>query len=139
MRIAVALLLAAPAAANPYCSLLPANAPGFEMRAVHTEENQWLAEIELVEWVEGARIKLEWAGGMTIAQANHAEVVDPEYNGATVVLAPAQTALGEMSAAGRPWRVLVLGYEKEVIMAGGGGGAPPLTEINLGEAPKRRK
>ena len=88
MRVAVALLLAAPAAANPYCSLLPANAPGFEMRAVHTEENQWLAEIELVEWVEGARIKLEWAGGMTIAQANHAEVVDPEYNGATVVLAP---------------------------------------------------
>ena len=54
MRIAVALLLAAPAAANPYCSLLPANVPGFEMRAVHTEENQWLAEIELVEWVEGA-------------------------------------------------------------------------------------
>ena len=47
MRIAVALLLAAPAAANPYCSLLPANAPGFEMRAVHTEENQWLAEIDL--------------------------------------------------------------------------------------------
>ena len=60
MRIAVALLLAAPAAANPYCSLLPANAPGFEMRAVH-QENQWLAEIELVEWVEGARIKLEWS------------------------------------------------------------------------------
>ena len=57
-----------------------------------------------------------------------------------VVEADAQTALGEMSAAGRPWRVLVLGYEKEVITAAGnGGGAPPLTEINLGEAPKRRK
>ena len=55
-----------------------------------------------------------------------------------VVEADAETALGEMSAAGRPWRVLVLGYEKEVITAGGGG-APPLTEINLGEAPKRRK
>ena len=57
-----------------------------------------------------------------------------------MVEADAQTALGEMSAAGRPWRVLVLGYEKEVITAAGnGGGAPPLTEINLGEAPKRRK
>ena len=106
MRNYIVLFLASPAAANPYCLLLPANAPGFEMRAVHTEENQWLAEIELVEWVEGE--------------------------------ADAQTALGEMSAAGRPWRVLVLGYEKEVITAGGGG-APPLTEINLGEAPKRRK